>query len=69
MRVYTVRKQGLNTDREFQAYVELLQDIGIDVTDVPRTPEPETTNRWLYVWRNKTQAEKFAREFLGAAFA
>jgi hypothetical protein len=65
MKVYTVKKQGANTDREFQAYIDLLEDIGIDVTNVPRTPEPGTTNRWLYVWTNKLLAERFARE-LGA---
>jgi hypothetical protein len=65
VRVYTVRKPGPNTDREFQAYIDLLQDIGIDIADVPRTLEPGTTNRWLYIWRSKPQAERFARE-LGA---
>jgi hypothetical protein len=62
MKVYTVRKAGPNTDREFQAYIDLLQSIGIDVADVSRTPEPESTNRWLYVWNSKRQAERFARE-------
>ncbi|HET6883901.1 MAG TPA: hypothetical protein VFI31_27350 [Pirellulales bacterium] len=62
MRVYTVRKSEPNTDREYLAYVDLLQSIGIDVANVPRTPEPGTTSRWLYVWRSKPQAERFARE-------
>src|SRR4051794_11853055 len=62
MKVYTVRKRGPNTDREFQAYVDLLEDIGIDIADVPRTPEPGTTNRWLYVWQSKPLAERFVRE-------
>jgi hypothetical protein len=57
-----VRKAGPNTDREFQAYIDLLQEIGIDLTDAPRTPEPGTTNRWLHVWKGKPQAERFARE-------
>jgi hypothetical protein len=65
MKVYTVKKHGLNTDREYQAYVDLLQDIGIDIADVPRIPEPGPTNRWLYVWQSKPLAERFARE-LGA---
>jgi hypothetical protein len=65
MKAYTVRKDGPNTDREYKAYVDLLQDIGIDIADVPRTPEPGTTNRWLYVWQKKPLAERFARE-LGA---
>lgn len=62
MRAYTVTKPGGNTDSEFQSYIDLLEDIGIDITNVPRTPEPEATNRWLYVWTNRLLAERFARE-------
>jgi hypothetical protein len=62
MRVYTVRKPEPNTDREFQAYIDLLEEIGIDIANVPRTPEPGTRNRWLYLWRSRPQAERFARE-------
>lgn len=65
MRVYTVTKSDPNTDREYEAYIDLLEEIGIDITDVPRTPEPGTMNRWLYVWQNRSLAERFARE-LGA---
>jgi hypothetical protein len=61
-RAYTVRKRGGNNDREFQAYIDLLEEIGIDIANVPRTAEKGTTNRWLYVWHNRTQAERFARE-------
>lgn len=62
MMAYTVRKPSPNTDREFRAYIDLLQDIGIDIADAPRTPEPGTSHRWLYVWTNKRLAERFARE-------
>ncbi len=62
MKVYTVRKPEPNTDREYKAYTDLLQSIGIDVANVPRTPEPGTSSRWLYVWKSKPQAERFARE-------
>ena len=65
MRAYTVRKSGPNTDREFQTYVNLLEEIGIDIANVPRTPDPGTGNRWLYVWESKPLAERFSRE-LGA---
>jgi hypothetical protein len=65
MRVYTVRKPGPNSDREFQAYIDLLEEIGVDIANVPRTPEPGTTNRWLYVWQSRPQAERFARELGG----
>jgi hypothetical protein len=61
MRVYTVRKPEPNTDKEFQAYTELLEEIGIDLTNALRTLEPGTTNRWLHVWKSKPQAERFAR--------
>jgi hypothetical protein len=62
MQVYTVKKREPNTDREFQAYIDLLEEIGMDIANVPRTPEPGNTNRWLYVWRSRPQAERFARE-------
>jgi hypothetical protein len=62
MRVYTVRKSEPNNEREFRAYINLLQEIGIDVAHAPRVPEPGTANRWLYVWRSKSQAQRFAME-------
>ena len=61
MRVYTVRKPEPNTDQEFQAYTALLEQIGIDLANAPRVLEPGTTNRWLYVWKSKPHAERFAR--------
>jgi hypothetical protein len=65
MRAYTVKKPEPNTEREFQAYIDLLEEIGIDIANVPRVLEPGTTNRWLYVWRSRPQAERFARELGG----
>jgi hypothetical protein len=62
MPVYTVERPGGSKDHEFQAYVDLLEEIGIDISNVPRTPEPSASNRWLYVWRDRGQAERFARE-------
>jgi len=61
MRVYTVRKPGGNTDKEYEAYTELLEEVGIDLANASRTPEPGATNRWLYVWKSRPQAERFAR--------
>jgi hypothetical protein len=61
MRVYRVRKPGGNTDKEYEAYTELLEEVGIDLANAPRTLEPGTTNRWLYVWKSRPQAERFAR--------
>ena len=45
-----------------RVYVDLLQAIGIDIAKVPRTREPGKDARWLYVWRNKQHADRFARE-------
>lgn len=62
MTVYTVTKDPGTTDDEFQAYVDLLEAVGIDITNVPRTPEPGTNKRWLYVWQNRDQADRFVNE-------
>ncbi len=63
MQVYTVTsKRGFNEDREFQAYIDLLEEIGVDISNAPRVREPGTQNDWVYVWTNRTQAERFARE-------
>src|SRR5437016_558755 len=62
MRVYTVRKPGGTKDREFAIYAGLLEESGIDLSQVPRTQEPGTSNRWLYVWRDRTSADRFKRE-------
>jgi hypothetical protein len=59
MQVYTVTKDG-GTDAEYKAYVQLLSDSGIDVAQAPRVPEPNTNRRWLYVWDDARQAERFA---------
>lgn len=62
MIVFSVTKPGGTKDFEFEAYTRLLEDIGIDVANVPRVPEPGTQRRWLYSWRKKEEAEAFARE-------
>src|SRR5437868_5417001 len=62
MHVFTVTKPGGTTDYEFEAYIRLLEEIGIDVSRAPRTPEPETGGRWLHVWHRRPEAERFARE-------
>jgi hypothetical protein len=62
MKVFTVTKPGGTKEDEFVAYTHLLEDIGINVANVPRVPEPGTSNRWLYVWKRKDEAERFARE-------
>src|SRR5438874_1028591 len=47
---------------EFDAYVRLLEQRGIDWTNTPRVAEPGTTNHWLYVWENEDDASNFCRE-------
>jgi hypothetical protein len=55
-------KPGGTTNQEFDAYKALLEEVGIDLSNVPRIPEPGTGRRWLYVWRDRTAAQGFARE-------
>jgi hypothetical protein len=43
MDVFTVTKPGGTKDYEYEAYTRLLEEIGVDVANVPRVPEPETT--------------------------
>ncbi len=60
---YTVAyRDAGNKRREFDAYVRLLEKHGIDWSNAPRVPEPGTPNRWLYVWANQADAEKFCED-------
>ena len=52
---------GINR-RDFDAYVRLLERGGIDWSNAPRVPESGTSNRWLYVWADRREAEKFRDE-------
>jgi hypothetical protein len=62
MRRFTVLKPGGTTDHDFEAYKALLEEIGIDLSNVPRVQDPSNARRWLYVWRERAAAERFARE-------
>lgn len=62
MQVYAVTKPVGTKDKEFKAYTRLLEDVGIDVSNSPRVPERGTDRRWLYAWRKKIEAERFADE-------
>ncbi|MGH7224035.1 MAG: hypothetical protein ACRELF_12460, partial [Gemmataceae bacterium] len=62
MRAFTVAMPGGTKDLEYEAYVRLLNDWGIDVTDVPRVLEKGMPFRWLYAWKKREDAERFARE-------
>ena len=59
---YTVFFPGGNNDSEFQAYVRLLRQNGVDIGNAPRIPDPETQNKWLYVWNSKEEAESFRND-------
>jgi hypothetical protein len=60
--VYTVTKPVGTKDREFEAYTRLLEEVGIDVSNSPRVPEPGTDRRWLYAWKKKIEADRFVTE-------
>jgi hypothetical protein len=62
MSVFSVLKPGGTKDHEFEAYKALLEEIGIDLSNVPRVQEPGTSGRWLYVWQDRAAAQRFARE-------
>lgn len=62
MLVYTVTMPVGTKDREFEAYTRLLTEVGIDLSNSPRVPEPGTDRRWLYAWKKKSEAERFAAE-------
>lgn len=57
---FTVTRQGGTKDAEFQAYVRLLRQRGINLGKLPRVPEPGTRRRWLYVWSDADEAQRFA---------
>ncbi|HUY33713.1 MAG TPA: hypothetical protein VMV69_13265 [Pirellulales bacterium] len=61
MDVFTVTKPGGTKNYEFEAYTRLLEEIGVDVANIARVPEPGADRRWLYTWRRKQEAEGFAR--------
>jgi hypothetical protein len=48
--------------RDFDVYVRLLQKRGIDWSNTGRVPESKTSNRWLYVWTDRAEAEAFCAE-------
>ena len=60
MLVYTVTKPVGTKDREFEAYTRLLEEVGIDVSNSPRVPEPGTDRRWLYAWKREIEAARVA---------
>ena len=62
MLAFTVTKPVGTKDKGFKAYTRLLEHVGIDVAHSPRVPEPGTERRWLYAWRKRIEADRFAAE-------
>ncbi|MEO6808816.1 MAG: hypothetical protein ABI353_06860 [Isosphaeraceae bacterium] len=62
MLVYSVTKPFGTKDNEFEAYTRLLEEVGIDVSNSPRVPEPGPDRRWLYAWRKETEAGYFVAD-------
>jgi hypothetical protein len=62
MKVFTVTIQGGTKDIEYEAYIRLLKEWKIDVTDTLRVLEKGTLTRWVYAWRKRADAERFAEE-------
>jgi hypothetical protein len=59
---FTVTRAGETKDIDFEAYLRLLRQQGVDLGHVPRVPEPDTKRRWLYVWDSEAKARAFAKE-------
>jgi hypothetical protein len=62
MQAFTVTMPGGIKDLDYEAYVRLLDQAGIDVTDMPRILERGKPNRWLYAWTERADAERFVKE-------
>jgi len=63
-RVFTIsRSDDGCTDREFEEYIGLLRERGVDVPDESAgTPEPGTDKRWPHVWQKASDALYFLIE-------
>jgi hypothetical protein len=60
---FTVTRDDAGTkDAEFEAYARLLRQQGVDLGKLPRSPEPNSGRRWLYVWDSQDKAQAFADE-------
>jgi len=48
-------------------YGRLLRQQGVNLARAPRTLEPETGSRWLYVWNSREEAQAFAQKLKKAS--
>ena len=60
--VFTVSLPGGARDFEFEAYIRLLEKIGVNVANAQRVADPVTKKRWLYAWDKESAAKKFAAD-------
>ena len=58
---FVVTMPGGTKDAEFEAYLRLLRQRGVDLGKSARVPDPGTGRLWLYVWPLQQEAEEFAR--------
>lgn len=59
---YTVARKGGASHHQFETYDRLLRQQGVDIARMPRAPDPESPERWLYVWDRDDEAQAFAQE-------
>jgi hypothetical protein len=57
---YTVVLPGGTSNYDFEAYVRVMDQLGVDWADTPRALEPETAARYLPIWERRADAERFA---------
>lgn len=59
---FTVYLPGGIPGSEFEAYLRLLRQQGIDLGTASRVPDEGSNGCWLHVWQVRSEAEAFARE-------
>ncbi|HEV3387131.1 MAG TPA: hypothetical protein VG097_20095 [Gemmata sp.] len=59
---FTVTRPGGTGDAEFLDYARLLRQFGADLGRLPRVLDPETGNRWLFLWADRDAAQEFTNE-------
>lgn len=58
--VYAVYLPEGMPNYDFEAYLRLLEQAGIDVARAPRVRDPVSDAQWLYAWSDAQQAAAFA---------
>ena len=60
--LYAVTKPVGTTNSEFEAYISLLTELGVDTASLVRVREKNTDRKWLYAWPDIQEAEDFAAQ-------